>query len=254
MSGRIGRNGETKTLAAAEVAPGVFSFPGLWEGALRGMKTREENALLDKKLARSGLVMDKLLDACMIDPPRRPAELLVGDRVFAVLQIRRMTHGDMYEFQTVCPNCRKPFLWEENIGEFPVHYLAESMQEDPTYRHSTLLPQAGRSVEWRFLRGSDEKRLSDASARNPESLASLMMLLRATAIEGEGQIKQEFFDDLEGGDSATLREAFDLNDCGVDTDIVVECPHCDFVHTMDLPLDIGFFVPSKANRGGTKRR
>lgn len=240
----------TKTLAEHDLGGGVFLFPGGWEGKLRGMTVRDENIVLDRDLRRKGAMIDELLKAVVEEAPN-PAEWLVGDRVFAVLALRRLTHGDLFEFETICAECQRKFAWEADLSTLEVKSLSDPANFEPGRTFSTLLPDCGRTVEWKLLRGKDEKRLQEIR-KETESLSTVQMLARAVKVEGEDRIARAFFENLTGRDAATLREAFDDADCGVETAIVVECPHCRSAYELELPVGADFFVPSRT--GARKKR
>jgi hypothetical protein len=73
-----------------------------------------------------------------------------------------------------------------------------------------------------------------------------MLGLRLDAIDGvEPRDKHRFIEDLGMADVAFLVSEFERVDCGVDTELEVECPECNGITRVELPFDKGFFLPEK---------
>jgi len=224
-------------------------------GEVRGLKARELKLLGDRALSRSGAVLDKLLNSCWLgttDPgvydrtdEGSPdwGQVLVGDRFYALLQIRRATFGDEYAFSVQCPSagCRR-FEWELNLGELPVRTLAPEARAtfQRGNRFETVLPRGGRRVWFRLLTGADEMR---AAMLQRQGLLDAVDL-RIVEIEGVAEKdRRRVLEDLELADLARLLDASDEVDCGVETDIEAECPRCGGVQDVKLPFVQGFFLP-----------
>jgi len=239
-----------KTVAEAEITPGTFLFPGRWEGQMREMKVAEENMLLDRRQRRDAAAINNVLQACLLTEGIKVMDMLVGDRVFAMIQLRRLTYGDEYAFKVSCPRCDARFEWEENLGELPVRYLEDPAYAEPDHAFSFTFPKTGKTIKWRLLRGKDEQKLAIARRENPDGLVTFSMLLRTVEIEGEKAVTRKFFDELPGSDAAAFRGEVKDKECGVETTIVVECPDCGNSFDLDLPIGPDFFLP----RGTTKTR
>ncbi|HHY36540.1 MAG TPA: hypothetical protein GX518_02495 [Firmicutes bacterium] len=240
MTDKLPRN-----LAEAELAPGVFLFPGRWEGQMREMRVAEENMLLTRRKKKGAFAIESILQACILSEGIDVREMLIGDRVFAMLQLRRITYGDEYIFKTTCPRCETSFEWEENLGDLPVKYLADPAYADPDHTFRFVFPKSGKTIKWRLLRGKDEERLVVARRENPEMLVAYSMLLRCVEIEGEKKVTSRFFNELPASDAAAFRGEVEGKECGVETTITITCPECRMDFDVDLPLGVDFFLPRK---------
>lgn len=236
-----------KTLREAELGDRRFLFPGFGVYTLRGMKVEEEDILTSRKKNRDGEGINEILKNC--SHGENVLEWLVGDRTFALLQIKRLSHGDEYEFKVQCPHCQKYVLWTEDLGSLPVKYLNEPGKTDGFTVH---LPGANRRLTYRLLNGYDERKLTNLFTENDESKQSTLMLFRTTEIEGEKMKSLKFFKQLEAMDATIFREHVEANDCGVDTTIAVECDKCYRGFETELPMGLDFFLPRKtaAKRSG----
>ena len=237
----------------------TITCPSGLVGRIRGMKAREERILADRKLAKSGAQLEQILAACWeetldhgpYDFGEQPIDwgkVLQGDRFFAMLQIRVLSYGADYAFSVPCDNrgCRARIEWELNLRELPVKALSDESRAAflNGNRFETVLPGAGRKVVFRLLTGADERRLAALRRAAGERPITTLLGFRLGAIDGvEPRDKQRFLEDLDMADVSFLLGELDRVDCGVETEIEVECPDCFGTTRVELPFEKGFFLP-----------
>jgi len=230
-------------------------------GRIRGMKAREERILADRKLARSGAQLEQILAACWEetldagpydfgDQPTDWGKVLQGDRFFAMLQIRVLSYGPEYAFSVPCENrgCRARIEWELDLRELPVKTLSDESRAAfvASNRFETTLPDANRKVAFRLLTGSDERRMAALRRAAGERPITTLLGYRLETIDGvEPRDKQKFIEELAMADVTYLLGEFDRVDCGVETEIEVECPECFGTTRIELPFEKGFFLPER---------
>lgn len=238
----------------------TITCPSGLVGRIRGMKAREERVLADRKLARSGAQLEQILAACWeetLDPgpydfgeqPIDWGKVLQGDRFFAMLQIRILSYGPEYAFSVPCENrgCRARIEWELDLRDLPVRTLSGESRAAflNGNRFEAVLPDAGRKVVFRLLTGADERRMTALRRAAGERPITTLLGFRLESIDGvEPRDKQRFIEDLGMADVTFLLGEFDRVDCGVDTEIEVECPECFGTTRIELPFEKGFFLPS----------
>lgn len=240
----------------------TITCPSGLTGRVRGMKAREERILADRKLARSGAQLEQILAACWEETlDAGPYDfggaavdwnkVLQGDRFFALLQIRSLSYGPTYAFSVTCENrsCRARIEWEVDLRELPVKPLSDESRATflATNRFPATLPSAGRAVAFRLLTGADERRMT-ALRRTSGSERPITTLLdfRIDSIDGvEPRDKQRFLEELSMSDVAHLLAEFDRVDCGVETEIDIECAECLGITRVELPFEKGFFLPER---------
>lgn len=245
----------------------VITCPSGLSVRIRGMKVREERILTDRKLAKSGSQVDQLLAACCeeaLEPgPYVIGEhgkldwgkVLQGDRFYALLQIRTLTYGPKYAFAVHCKHCRDRIDWEFNLTDLPVRPLSEESRAAflAGNRFETKLPKSGKRLWFRLLIGDEERKLPTIQRNNPERALSAGLAFRIVEIEGaETRDKRKFLDELEMPDADFLLSEFERVDCGIDTSIDVECQSCFATQEVELPFDIGFFLPGR-NQAAKRR-
>ncbi|MFZ5446554.1 MAG: hypothetical protein ACOZQL_41585 [Myxococcota bacterium] len=242
--------------------------PSSLTGRIRGLRVREERALADRKLARTGGQLEELLTSCWqetIDTGPYSfgdrqvdwGAVLQGDRFFALLMIRALTYGPQYAFGISCRHCRARVEWEVDLTKLPVRPLSPESRAAfmAGNRFETTLPDAGKRVWFKLLTGDDERKLPALQRADPDRLLSSVLAYRVLEVEGvDPKDKRAFLEDLTLRDADFLVDEFDRVDCGVDTTIEVECAECREVQDVDLPFDSAFFLPGKERTARRKAR
>jgi hypothetical protein len=238
---------------------GVFDLPcGLLQpdGTLvKSVKVREitgveEDMLASKKTAPTKK-MGELLAGCtlavgdVIDPPevrKAVSQLLVGDRVFLLLAIRRVSLGDIYPFKEKCPECGVITLYDIDLSTLEVKSMP-----DPAKRSYETVTDKGTKVRWHPMDGLGEERLS--VLQTEQDKVTLSLLVRIDMINDQppsvGMIKR-----MGMRERTAIRDAFQEAEGGVDTSLDFTCVKCE--HEFKGEMDIGqqgFFFPSAARKG-----
>ncbi len=235
---------------------------------VRHLRVRLQRLLTDKQLQRRGEQFTRLLTECteeVLDAGPYElssagaldwAEVLEGDRLYALLQIRVATHGPSYAFDVPCPtpSC-DPIAWELDLNDLPVQPLSDDSRARfvAGNRFETRLPHAQRAAWFKLLTGKDER----ARARLVRQLGDLGAAIRARVVEVEGvepNRLSDFVDDLSFADADHLLDVFDQVDCGVETTIDVRCPDCAATVEVELPFDRGFFLPGERRKARRRSR
>ena len=183
-------------------------------------------------------------------------KVLLGDRLFVLMAIRKETHGPEYAFSVTCQEreCRRRIEWELNLDELSIRTLTDENRETFVNgnRFKTTLPESGKPLWFRMLVGEDEVKLARLRRGTDELDLFDLLGFRIVEIDGvEPRNKRAFIDDLSMGDADFLIDEFDRVDCGIDTAIEIECPRCGAIQEIELPFDRTFLMPGK---GRTARR
>lgn len=159
---------------------------GYWDAAgrlhrefeLATLTGREEELLAGPRPSRGAALVTEVLSRCVSRlgdispvPPDVTRDLLVADRHYLLLQLRRAAFGDQVLAGLVCPwpECGERVSIAFSIADVPVH---ESPDRKPL--HTMTLP-TGAEVTFRLPNGSDQEELSDLLAHNEaEALTALL--------------------------------------------------------------------------------
>jgi hypothetical protein len=175
-------------------------------------------------------------------------ELLVGDRVYLMFAIRRVTLGDEFPFEDTCPNCQVKKLLVVDLSTLDIRQMPT-----PEKRlYEDKLP-GGSMVRWHCMNGRDEEKLARLGSGVGLDQLSLGMLVRIESVD-DAPPTLVTLKNLSMKDRNYLRERFDDAEGGVDTALDMECENCG--ETFKKEVDVsqgGFFFPS-ATRKNSRRR
>lgn len=241
-------------MSEAKSTVGIFELPCgylapdgelITEVQVREITGVEEDMLAAKNIP-GGKKITQLLGNClerlgpMTDKPilvRCARDLLIGDRVFLMLAIRRVTLGDDFPFEKECPKCDHKSLYTVDLGSLETQKMG-----DPKKRvYEGALPN-GKSVRWHCMTGKEEETLSKVGTTDALSAS---ILVRVDSING-GPVSMQAIKALSMRDREWLRERFDESEGGVDTTLQLTCPECgaEFEDQLDVG-QTGFFFPSR---------
>lgn len=173
--------------------------------------------------------------------------LLVGDRMFLIYAIRRVTLGDEYPYSATCPECDKTASYMVNLEEVKVRPMPT-----PEKRiYDDVLPN-GKTIRYHCMDGVGEGLIF--KHKNSPSALSELLAQRIDLIDGK-PASVDLLQTLGMGTRQYIRDVlFDKVDGGVETEVEMECSECgaEFAHDLDIGQQ-GFFFPS-AVRKNLKRK
>jgi len=190
--------------------------------------------LLTNCVERLGPVTEKaILANCLRD-------LVIGDRVFLMLAIRRVSLGDELPFREQCPECGKKGDYIQDLSELPTKPMP-----DPKQRvFETALP-SGKKARWHCMTGKEEEALAKVKV---EDQLSTSIACRLDTLDG----KPADLPAIKGmslRDRNAFRDAYAASEGGVETEVDLTCPHCGHEYKTELEIGaMGFFFPSRVQK------
>ena len=195
-------------------------------------------------------IIDTMMAKCVVTDVVPMDEYLITDRFYIMFMLRAHSYGHGYKFRHRCQDCGQSSHRKVHIPkDFRIKYL----DPENTEPWDVTLPVCGTTVSYRMLRHKDEveiARLVKQQERNSQVVSGddptydQSLARRIITVNGE-QIgmreKLEFVNALVGKDSYILRDHFDKTDCGLDTEIEMECPKCGSDYSEVLPITADFF-------------
>jgi len=186
-------------------------------------------------------------------------DVLQGDRTAALLTNRIETWGDEMIAKRKCqsPSCNERIVMEYSLQDLEIRKLPKTSLphvSDPDRTPlKTTLP-SGAVVSFRLIRGGDEKKLKKLKKNNRDNLATAFMHYRVVEVAGVEKSKlRAWLANMDGRDDVFLEHAMDEAGCGVDTEVVFECPDCDYEWEEDVELGEDFLFPAYRGRSSTKK-
>jgi hypothetical protein len=235
-------------------------LPSGMTGSVRKLTVKESKLFSDRAKAKDGSLFTSILKACWNSTsdwgPYTPLDsgspnwldVLTGDRFYAVLKVRCASFGSDYSFRVQCsdPTCRSPYDWSLNLDELEVKHLSEDSKAQflSGNRFEVALPEDGRRVYFHLMTGADEERAAKMFKNSTGDPLFKALQFRITEIEDvEDKNRRKFIEEMSMSDAVALLQMMDDVDCGVETNIQVECPECYAVEDIRLPLNQEFFFP-----------
>jgi len=246
---------------------GLFYGGAIPEGKVEyfPMTAREEK-ILAGGFKDGNQLIDTIIKACVPTLTIPVEDLLIGDKFFMMLVIRAASYGSKYGMMITC-DCGQQFRHEVDLGftgedaeegfdeEFSNVFKIKVPEEGAKEPFLVQLPKSKDMVEFRLLRGKDEKAIAKYAEQNMSKRKSkedgnpayiYRIARHIVSVNGDELSTMDtmaFVEDLIGYDSAALRNAIDAVDVGIDTQFTTECPKCDSVIESSLALGPEFFRP-----------
>jgi hypothetical protein len=200
--------------------------------------------------------------------PRFLSDMLIGDRDFLLLEIRRISMGDSIKSRVTCGECKNSIDITFKLDELETIHLkegfeivekiqlAEGMLEMPdgirVFRVDVPASAAHKGVaaKFRYPNGGDQAIVIEHIRKNP--IAANYKLYSACLVEWNGEVgpfRETFFD----SEPVTLLDAFEnkFNDAlpGPILDQKVPCPVCQTPIEMSFQgSDFLFHLPRRGNK------
>lgn len=234
--------------------------------AIRAMTAREENILLNQSYIKSGVVIDKLIEACLVDKVDA-STLLVGDRNALMVWVRLVGYGSQYETEYSCPQCSSKESHTFDLNEIELKENTHGPLQEGVPEFEFVLPKLGRKVRFHLATVQDERnamemqkqaeRLKKTRGINlaENNLATNSLKYSITAVEGKDgnfitdrQMLSRFIEYIPAVDTFALRQY--MRECQPDVDLgqFVECSNCRFEGRITMPIGESFFWPDLRNK------
>ncbi len=212
----------------------------LGEAELRPLSGYEEDWLASHPGVPSALATTYLLARCLISLDGVPGDrdlarrLLVGDRDFLMLQLRRITLGDRISAVLVCPGCQARMDVDLAVGEVPV----ECRPQGATWHVAELSDGPGRSraVHFRLPNGADQEAVLGL---DPQTAVGAL-LRRCLRDGGDAELAE--------GEKTGIANAMAELAPDLDLELELNCPECG--EAFLAPFDTSaFFLDEMRVRG-----
>jgi len=130
---------------------------------VRYMTTREEDILSSQVYAESGVMFDKLIESVTVDNIRS-VSLLPGDRNAILINVRKNSYGEEYQFTSVCNKCLNGFEHTVNLSELKNKELKiNDLSGENTA--TVKLPISKREIEFKIASTEDLNYINKQAAQ-----------------------------------------------------------------------------------------
>jgi hypothetical protein len=222
---------------------------------IKMMTAREEDILTNEALIKKGTVLNKLLEALVVDKSIKLDNLLISDKIALFIAARRLAYGDSYgPVKVTCAKCREENDTVIDLADFKSKEFDFSQYTRGVNAFEFVLPFAKRTVQVKLLTTNDEaqidaelKGLSKVS-RNTNNTSEVTTRLKYIIVSVDGNTDREFIrrfvdNELLSRDTIELRKFIRGISPEIDTYFNFECSHCNHLERTALPFTAQFFWP-----------
>ena len=206
------------------------------------------------------LAVDKILKRC-VQETIDINSLLGSDKFFLFMMLRAVTYGPEYTFEWTCTKETAPQVVCGHVNtttiNIPNDFKMKYLGDDDSEPFEIVLPESGKDLSFRLLRGHDEEAVKRFTEEIEEKRRDGIQALDTTGIfrlsrhvlkvEGNDATKaprdmvMNFLASLGARDRQHLKDKIRFYTPGLDTGLKLKCDKCKFVHSWDMPLTADFF-------------
>lgn len=230
--------------------PDTYTLPGglvveegrrLAQAALRPLTGREEEWLASHPGTPSAVAITRLLSNCLVwlEDAKITSDLirqlLVGDRDYLMLQLRRLTLGDEFQAVFICPGCGARMDVNFDTSEVAVDGHPQTAS---SYSLELREPKpSGRTVRFRLPTGGDQEALLGM-----EPADGVGALLNRCLLDDGGL-------PLPPEEQKSVIEAMELVAPRVELELDLTCPECAQLFIAPFDTTTFFFDEVRMNAG-----
>ena len=226
---------------------------------IKEMTAVEEDILTNTSLIKKGIVLDRLLDAIIVDKRIDPLSMLSGDRNACLFRAKISAQGPDHITKYGCPSCGEKqnyaFDLEQamenayNNNGFSQEFLNKyKIAETQNNTWRIPLPKTKAIVEVRPLTGYDERKLIEIAKRNKKIMkkeSSITDQFRLFIVSINDSTDRasiiHAITQLPARDSAFLRAIYTELVPNVELRGDFKCQECDHQEEVTVPLGPDFF-------------
>ena len=124
---------------------------------IKQMTAREEDLLANQELIKKGKVLDKLMEALIVNKSVRIEDILIPDKNAIFIAIRRLAYGDDYNVSVTCPVCSFQNKVNINLGKLAYKQFDFDKHPKGQNEFTFKLPISGITVTYKLLNQYDEQ-------------------------------------------------------------------------------------------------
>jgi len=222
---------------------------------LKYMTAKEEDILTSRNLIQKGIVLDKLMEAVIVDEKVSLDDLLLGDKNAVMIATRVLGYGKDYTVTLTDPDSGDKQEETFDLTQITDKKIDPKLFKSGKNEFEFDLPASKTKILFRLLTHKEEKEI-DAElkaykkfAKDSGVTAEITTRLKKAIVSVNGDTSQkrvtEFVDnELLSRDSLAFREYLIKITPDVDMSFTFTSDSTGEDTTMDIPLDVEFFWPA----------
>jgi hypothetical protein len=220
---------------------------------IRAMTAKDENILMSQAYIKNGTVINKLLEACIVDKTIDINELLAGDRNALMIAIRITGYGSEYKTNATCDSCNKTNIHIVNLSNLSIKRFEIEPVEIGKNMFQIELPLTKKTVLFKLLTVGDEQDIVETTKRKEQMLGIksgnsritetiLNSIISIDNISDRNKLSK-FVDNMPVRDARFLRKYINNASPTIDMNSMFECPSCAKEAQVGIKLGLGFLWP-----------
>jgi hypothetical protein len=221
---------------------------------IRAMTAKEEDILMSQAYIKQGVVIDKLLESCIIDKSIDVSELLIGDRNTILVALRVTGFGSDYVAETTCEHCDAIATTIFDLSSLKLKNLDIKPVAPGVNEFEVHLPVSNKTATVSLLTSAVENDIKETEKRNKEVLGIDPDVNRVTSrlfsivqsvdgVRDRSKLKK-FIENMPLKDSRTIRHFIRNNEPGIDMNTSYNCGSCKQEAQVMLSLGLNFLWPA----------
>jgi hypothetical protein len=227
--------------------------------------TTKEQSILFNPTGDTIQKFDSILNNCIVKSPIPVQDMLMTDRLYVMIILRTRSFGSIYKIPSMrCSSCKSQYSIEVDLSKDLKVKVYDKESVDDTYLSlgdnieepiCFHLSDFDSDVEYRFLRGYDERQIAQNSKRmlmqstdisDPSfQLRLMLMIQKINGNEMSMQEKTVFVNSMSARDETLLSADIDLKESGMDLTFISACRSCGNEEESVLPFTAEFFRPKR---------
>ena len=219
---------------------------------IKAMTANEEDILSSPAYIKEGLVIDKLIEACITDRSFNINNLTLGDRNALMIAIRITGYGPEYPISATCSSCSHTNDINVNLSDLAIKRLEIEPATPGKNEFTFTLPTTKKDVIFKFLTIQDENNRAATNKAYKQNFDTKLernvtsfLTHAVVAVDGnrdKNKIKH-FIMNMPAFDSRALRTTINTLEPGMDMTVHYECSNCKSRNATNLPMTSEFFWP-----------
>ncbi len=219
---------------------------------LKYMTAREEDILTSTNLIQKGVVLDRLLQALIVNKDIDYGELLTGDKNGIMVAARVLAYGKNYPANVTCAGCDKRSRIDIDLTQLNEKEVPEP-EEKGKNEFVFKLPNCGKTLIFKLLTHQDDEDIEKelrAQKKIGDSDVDYTMSTRLkyiiVAVDGDAskQVVRDFVDnEFFTPDARAFRQYYYGINPDVDMGYDHVCEKCKETRRISVRLGIDFFWP-----------
>ncbi len=216
---------------------------------IRRMKARDEDIIGDTSRAKNGKSLDDFVKSITGVEEDEYKNWPLGDKMFTLFEIRKLSKGTEYSLEVGCPFCDKMQEVDIDLNKLKIEKMKKDGLDDKLH-YDLVLPYSGKKIKRKILKVRDEKDIRNGHFNHKDSIMSYLTMIQTVEMEGVKIKNLNIFKEMDSADVEFLIEKDNEYGCGVENDYTAECTNgtclCEF--KVQVPIDIDFFLRKKRRK------